>query len=100
WFDELALSGGSAFFSRHSRRDAEMPEMSSADLPALLDLFAAQGITVWLDGGWGVDALLGTQTRTHKDVDIVIALDEVPQLQNVLGDQGFAVHDGIVPHSF
>lgn len=27
---------------------------------------------VWLDGGWGVDALLGRQTRPHDDMDIVI----------------------------
>ncbi|WP_406347422.1 nucleotidyltransferase domain-containing protein [Streptomyces sp. NBC_00144] len=28
-----------------------------------------QGVEVWLgDGGWGVDALLGEQTRPHKDV--------------------------------
>lgn len=29
-------------------------------------------IRAWLDGGWGVDALLGRQTRTHADVDVVI----------------------------
>jgi lincosamide nucleotidyltransferase A/C/D/E len=27
---------------------------------------------VRLDGGWGVDALLGEQTRVHEDVDIVV----------------------------
>ena len=24
-------------------------------------------IKIWIDGGWGVDALLGQQTRFHKD---------------------------------
>lgn len=77
-----------------------MSEMPFAPVISLLDLFEAQGITVWLDGGWGVDALLGTQTRTHKDVDVVISLVKVPQLQDVLTDRGFAVREGIVPHSF
>ena len=30
----------------------------------------AHSIEIWIDGGWGVDALLGTQTRPHSDVDI------------------------------
>jgi lincosamide nucleotidyltransferase A/C/D/E len=77
-----------------------MPEMSSADLIALLDLFEAHGVTAWLDGGWGVDALLGNQTRTHKDVDIIISLGDVPKVQKILAEKGFAVREGIVPHSF
>lgn len=27
------------------------------------------GIPIWLDGGWGVDALLEEQTRIHDDLD-------------------------------
>ncbi len=25
------------------------------------------GIQIWVDGGWGVDALLGEETRIHKE---------------------------------
>ena len=66
----------------------------------LLELFEAHGITIWLDGGWAVDAAIGTQTRPHKDVDVILALSDVPKLQLILGDRGFAVREGIVPHSF
>jgi hypothetical protein len=31
---------------------------------------SVNGIQVWLTGGWGIDALLGEQTRQHKDLDI------------------------------
>src|SRR5919201_6639891 len=33
-----------------------------------------KGITpkVWLDRGWGLDALLGEQTRPHDDLDLAI----------------------------
>ena len=31
-------------------------------------------LAVWIDGGWGVDAVLGTQTRDHHDVDLVVEL--------------------------
>ncbi len=46
--------------------------MTIADVHGVLDLCDELGITVWMDGGWGVDALLGTQTRPHRDLDIVI----------------------------
>src|SRR5438477_4113231 len=28
------------------------------------------GCRFWLEGGWGVDALVGRQTRPHRDLDI------------------------------
>src|ERR1051325_6893219 len=50
---------------------------------------SACGITVWIDGGWGVDALLGKQTRPHKDLDIVIEQKHIPQLRALLEGQGY-----------
>jgi lincosamide nucleotidyltransferase A/C/D/E len=44
---------------------------------------------VTLDGGWGVDALLGEQTRAHSDVDIVIAYKDVNRLRALLEEQGY-----------
>lgn len=29
-------------------------------------------IPVVLDGGWGVDALIGRETRTHNDIDLFV----------------------------
>lgn len=40
------------------------------DLFAVLDFLEELDITYWLDGGWGVDALVGRQTREHRDIDI------------------------------
>jgi len=36
------------------------------------DTLEAAGVLYWLAGGWGVDALLGRQTRPHRDLDIII----------------------------
>ncbi|XBX07737.1 hypothetical protein QMP26_06230 [Enterocloster clostridioformis] len=44
--------------------------VTKADLLKVLDLMETSGIRYWLDGGWGVDVLLGKQTREHRDVDI------------------------------
>jgi lincosamide nucleotidyltransferase A/C/D/E len=76
------------------------PEMTSSALVELLQLFESASIRVWLDGGWGVDALLQTRTRTHKDVDIVLRVADVPKLQEILAMRGFTVREGRPPNSF
>ena len=47
------------------------------------------GVTVWIDGGWGVDALLGKQTRPHKDLDIAIQEKDVAILRDQLKTEGY-----------
>lgn len=54
-----------------------------------LDLFDELEITVWIDGGWGVDALLGECTRTHEDLDIIIPEADSAKLTEVLFERGF-----------
>jgi lincosamide nucleotidyltransferase A/C/D/E len=36
------------------------------------------GIKIWIDGGFGVDALLEKEIRLHRDLDIAIAWGDVP----------------------
>ena len=53
--------------------------MTARDVLQLMTLFEQAHIEVILDGGWGVDALLGEQTRTHADLDIVLLYQDVPR---------------------
>jgi hypothetical protein len=46
-------------------------------------------IDVWIDGGWGVDALLGEQTRAHRDLDIAGQHRDVPRLRASLEARGY-----------
>jgi lincosamide nucleotidyltransferase A/C/D/E len=41
--------------------------VSAQDVISIYQRLMAAGIQVWLTGGWGIDALLGEQTRPHKD---------------------------------
>ena len=41
--------------------------MRAEDVVELYALLLEQGVQVWVDGGWGIDALLTEQTRPHKD---------------------------------
>src|SRR5436189_4743318 len=59
-----------------------MPEtcMTSIDVIDLYTTLANLGIEMWVDGGWGVDALLGEQTRPHHDLDFAVREQDVPRL--------------------
>jgi lincosamide nucleotidyltransferase A/C/D/E len=63
--------------------------MTSADVLDFYRSMAKIGVEVWVDGGWGVDALLGEQTRPHKDLDIAIEERNVELLREVLSAQGY-----------
>lgn len=38
----------------------------------VLQAVRSVGCRFWLEGGWGIDALVGHQTRAHRDVDVDI----------------------------
>jgi lincosamide nucleotidyltransferase A/C/D/E len=65
--------------------------MKFEDVIELYKALESLGITIWLDGGWAVDALLGEQTRPHEDVDIVIQEKDVSVLRKYLESQNY--HD-------
>jgi len=51
------------------------------------------GIPVWLTGGWGIDALLREQTRPHKDLDVIVLVDDVARLCKLLDGDGYSVKE-------
>ena len=52
-------------------------------------LLESNGILVWLSGGWGIDALLGEQTRAHKDLDVIMLLDDMIRVEEILNAEGY-----------
>ena len=75
--------------------------MPASRVLAILDALAAAGAQAWVAGGWGVDALIGRQTRRHQDLDLVLSNDHVEYLKvaDVLTRAGFRLvtqqfHDG------
>lgn len=63
--------------------------MNAEEVVELYNQLENLGVKIWIDGGWGVDALLGKQTRPHEDVDIVIQQKDLPALRRLLEDQGY-----------
>ena len=65
------------------------PEMPADEVLAFLHLLNQHDIQVFIDGGWGVDALLGQQTRPHTDLDITLQHKDVPQVRAMLEARGY-----------
>ena len=65
---------------------------------AVVARLTESGVSLWLDGGWGVDALLGSQTRPHDDLDLIVRLDDVGQLEDALAQIGYVRVHGAHHH--
>jgi lincosamide nucleotidyltransferase A/C/D/E len=65
---------------------------SSLPVHAALALYASiteRGIGCWVMGGWGVDALLGADSRPHHDLDVLVSLTDLGGLLDLLAVLGF-----------
>lgn len=65
--------------------------MDAADVLLVLDRLERAGVRVWLDGGWGVDALVGHQTRPHRDVDLALDVRQQAAALAALRDLGYGI---------
>jgi lincosamide nucleotidyltransferase A/C/D/E len=68
---------------------ANEPEMTANDAIEIVQLFDLHHINFYIDGGWGIDALLGKQTRTHADLDIAVQHKDVAQIRFLLEARGY-----------
>lgn len=76
--------------------------MTADDVLEIYQDMEQQHVTLWLDGGWGVDALLEKQTRAHGDLDIAIQKKDVRTMVEHLKSKGYwLVHRGdATEHNF
>ena len=74
--------------------------MSSDDVLEVINLLESAGVNVWINGGWGVDALLGMQTRVHDDLDVYILSDHITASQEALHPLGFELMTDDLPQGF
>lgn len=67
----------------------EQKFMTAEKLLAIHADLEKMGVTIYLDGGWGTDALLGEETRPHKDVDFFIEKKNLEEVRQYFFDRGF-----------
>jgi lincosamide nucleotidyltransferase A/C/D/E len=71
--------------------------MTAEAVLQVLELLERGDVNVSVDGGWGVDALLGHQTRSHEDLDLLLAADDVETAGALLCSAGFVVLRDLLP---
>ena len=80
--------------------DSAVAMMTAGDVAVVLDRLEHAGIEAWVEGGWGVDALLGEQTRTHDDLDLIVRVDETRTMCEVLAGDGYRLVEGVLESNF
>lgn len=65
--------------------------MEASDVLDPLSALDDENVHYWLDGGWGVDRLLGEQSRPHSDLDLVLPRTELERVVALLASHGWAV---------
>jgi lincosamide nucleotidyltransferase A/C/D/E len=65
--------------------------MQLVEVFRVLDALQEAGVATWLEGGWGVDALVGWQTRPHRDLDLDIDASDERLALRVLARLGYEV---------
>ena len=72
----------------------------ATDVVEVINALESAGVDVWVHGGWGIDALLGEQTRPHDDLDLIIRADDIEAAIRVTGGLGFALMTDELPQGF
>ena len=67
--------------------------VNAEDAVSVYEGLVANGIRLWLTGGWGVDALIRTQSRPHKDLDVITLVDDVAVLRDLIGQDGYSLKE-------
>ena len=71
--------------------------MRAQDVAEVLTALHHAGVQVWVDGGWGVDALVGAESRAHKDLDLIVRLSDAETVFILLQARGFSLVAGAPP---
>lgn len=70
--------------------------MQKQQIQAIKKIFSVaseQKVPLWLDGGWAIDALIGTITRDHSDIDITFASDKKDNFLSILEQLGYILDE-------
>jgi lincosamide nucleotidyltransferase A/C/D/E len=65
--------------------------MQLVEVLSVLAELRSAGCQVWIAGGWGVDALVGRQTRVHRDLDLAVNAEDEMAVVRVLERRGYRI---------
>ena len=59
------------------------------DVCEILEMLSEASVKVFLDGGWGIDALIGRETRIHNDIDLFVEKKDYGKAISVITWKGY-----------
>jgi lincosamide nucleotidyltransferase A/C/D/E len=65
--------------------------MDATEVLRVLDALEDSGVRAGVTGGWGIDALLGRQTRPHGDLDLGVPSDAIDTVICALQPLGYNI---------
>jgi lincosamide nucleotidyltransferase A/C/D/E len=71
--------------------------VKAEDVIQVLDALDGAGVRHWVGGGWGVAALVGRQTRPHRDLDLNVDAEDLGSCLAALGELGYAPETDWLP---
>ncbi len=85
-----------------ARPPGTMPRIMipAVDVVEIIDALESADVDVWVYGGWGIDALLGEETRLHDDLDVIIRADDIEAATRATREMGFSLMTDELPQGF
>ena len=71
--------------------------MQLGDVLAVSAALTAARIAHWAGGGWGVDALAGRPTRSHRDLDLAVDAEDLDRAVELLAGLGYVPETDWLP---
>jgi hypothetical protein len=65
--------------------------METQDVLTVLAALDERNAPAWVSGGWGIDALIGDQTRQHADLDLAVRADHEALVVETLAQLGYRI---------
>ena len=63
----------------------------------VLEALDHAAVRCWVAGGWGVDALVGAETRTHRDLDLAVDARDHERCMTTLHALGYVIETDWLP---
>ena len=73
------------------------PEMHAPDVLEVTATLDRRHVDAWIAGGWAVDALVGEQTRPHRDLDLAVRSEHLEAAMQILSDLGLVTVLDLLP---
>ncbi|MGA9747477.1 MAG: hypothetical protein WBQ50_08485 [Nocardioides sp.] len=67
------------------------------DVLEVLDALESAAVRSWAAGGWGVDILVGAETRPHRDLDLAVHAEDHESCLAALARLGYRIETDWLP---